>query len=79
MLVFFGLTWMFAHRRLCFGVDNLDELTACLARPLSEAEQRFLATRDRILARRNPAQLVEDALWCERIDRVVEAVMGAGG
>jgi hypothetical protein len=57
----------------------LPEFAALLGTPLSEAERRFLATRDRILARRNPARLVEDAVWCERIGRVVEAVMGAGG
>jgi hypothetical protein len=60
------------------GVADLDELTACLATPLSEAERRFLATRDRIWRGANPARWVEDALWCERIGRVVEAVVGAG-
>jgi hypothetical protein len=60
------------------GVDNLDELTALFDRPFSEAEQRFCATRDRILARRNPELLVEERLWSERIGRAVEPVMGAG-
>ena len=56
------------------GLADLDELAALIDRPLTEAERRFLATRDRILARRNPAQLVEDALWRERVWRVVEPV-----
>jgi hypothetical protein len=46
--------------------------------PLSEAERRLLAFGDRILARRNPAQLVEDAVWAERFWRAVEPVVDAG-
>jgi hypothetical protein len=48
------------------------------ARPFSEAERRFHETRDRILARRNPELLVEEALWCERLERAVGPVMGTG-
>jgi hypothetical protein len=68
----------FVHSRRRFennlhelGLDNLDELEAFLAEPLSEAERRFLATCDRILAWRNPARLIEDALWAERFWRAV--------
>lgn len=66
------LRWAMAE----LGVDNLDQLAALCDRPLSPAQARFLETRERILARRNPARLIEDALWCERIGRVAEAVMG---
>jgi hypothetical protein len=48
-----GTLWFIAVNVFVF----LDELTACLAAPLSEAKRRFLATRDRIWARRNPARL----------------------
>jgi hypothetical protein len=53
------------------GVADHDELNALFARPPSEAERQFLATEDRILARGNPARLIEDALWAERFGRVV--------
>jgi hypothetical protein len=33
------------------GLGNLDEFDAFLAKPLTAAEERFLATRARILAR----------------------------
>jgi hypothetical protein len=66
------LKWVMAE----LGLANLDELDAFLETPLSEAEARFLQTRDRILARRNPARLVEDALWCERLWRAVGPVVG---
>ena len=67
------LNWAMAE----LAVDDLDQLAALLERPLSPAQARFLETRDRILARRNPAQLIEDALWAERFGRAVGPVMGA--
>jgi hypothetical protein len=42
-------------------------------------ERRFLATRERILSRRNPELLVDKAIRRERFWRVVDAMMGAGG
>jgi hypothetical protein len=62
---------------LWFGVfDELDEL---LAELFTAAEEWFLATRSRILARRNPQQLIEGAVWLARVDRVLDAMGGRYG
>jgi len=36
------------------------------------------AIRERILMRRNPGKLVDEAVWFARADRVIDAVMPAG-
>jgi hypothetical protein len=56
------------------GLANLAELDALLARPLTAAEERFCATRERIMTRRNPVQLAREEIEGERLRRVVEAV-----
>jgi hypothetical protein len=40
--------------------------------------ERFLATRERIMWQRNPAKLMREAVEAERVDRVIEAVLGGG-
>jgi hypothetical protein len=52
-------------------------MAALLETPLTAAERRFLVTRERILARRNPERLIEDAIWCDRLWRAVGPVVGA--
>jgi hypothetical protein len=47
-----------------------------LARPLTAAEERFCATREEIMTRRNPAQLAREEIEGERLHRVVEAIAG---
>jgi hypothetical protein len=37
-------------------------------------DERFLATRKRIMARRNPEKLVREALEMERMNRVLDAI-----
>ena len=52
------------------GLKNLNQLEALLDTPLSEAEQRFLATRERILVQRGPTGTVGG--YCA-VRNVVEA------
>jgi hypothetical protein len=66
------LNWALGELRL----ENLDELEAWAAEPQSEAVRRFIATRERIMIRRNPAKLIEEALVRERLWRVIDAVVG---
>jgi hypothetical protein len=49
---------------------------ACLDEPVTAAEERFLATRERIMIRRNPVQLAREEIEGERVRRVIEATAG---
>jgi hypothetical protein len=53
---------------------ELDEL---LARPGTAAAERWCATRERIMRRRNPAKLIRQALEMERANLVLDA-LGVG-
>ncbi|HEY2538578.1 MAG TPA: hypothetical protein VGI28_03635, partial [Stellaceae bacterium] len=57
-----------------FWVGAFAELDGLLARPLTAEDERFLATRSRILARRNPAKLIREAVEAERVSRVLDAL-----
>jgi hypothetical protein len=49
--------------------------SACsLATPFTAIEEQFLATRERIMRRRNPAQLIREALKMERVNRLLDAL-----
>jgi hypothetical protein len=53
--------------------------SACSSPGRSPTEDEwFLAISERILARRNPEKLVQEAAWAwvARVDRVVDAIIG---
>jgi hypothetical protein len=56
------------------GLADLAALDELLAEPFTAAGERFLETRERILARRNPMKLVQEAVQLARIGRVTEAI-----
>jgi hypothetical protein len=61
-------------RRSASWLGAFDELGVLLARPGTAAAERWCATRERIMRRRNPEKLVREAIDMERANRVLDAV-----
>jgi hypothetical protein len=61
-------------RRSALWVGASAELGVLLARPGTAAAERWCATRERIMARHDPALLIREALEMERANRVLDAL-----
>jgi hypothetical protein len=60
------------------GLTNLDELDTFLKEPVTPAQERWFATRARIMIQRNLVQLIQEAIDNERSCRVIDAVLDGG-